>query len=174
MRSVTQFILTVTVYSGIVVLVCLYATKPEQKAPYDKYLVALEGTVLKSNNLANSLQFYTEVLEFNQIEKQKADPNIVGFRFGDKRNLFIEYSNLEKPIDGSLVLFRVRNGIEKLQDLLKNKLQASRLHEGYIEDARDISEVMLKPWGTEFYITDPTHNKLIFYEPKRRSALRIE
>lgn len=108
----------------------------------------LDSAVLYSNNIEQVIPFYRDILGFTfdyQTER------FVSFLFPNGGRLGIKNKTEEREIPGHQTVFISVEKIEEKWQELKEKVPVYK-------------ELETKPWGKEFSILDPDHNKVLFVE----------
>ena len=117
---------------------------------------------IKSSNIKTSLEFYSDILDFNVV--QAPDPNpeafLSAYALLEREGSFLHISEHSGDgVFGNVLYIRVKNLDATYQAFLNNGLQ--------IQDKAGITmEPVTQTWGMkEFYVTDPDGNQIRFGQP---------
>jgi hypothetical protein len=162
-----QFLSRVVVYGLVILLVMYWSGSRTTRTVYDAYRAELEGVAFSVKDRAASVLFYQRVLEFQPI---KSHNEIVGIQMPSSRRLYFRAESGSPSVG----VIRVRNGFKKLHArLVTNSGEPSfNVPEGNYEQVLPpsrVSAIVRRSEGMEFWVADPDGNKLVFYEPRRRS-----
>lgn len=165
-------------YSLVVIAVVARSSSTVEKTLYDKYIIYLEGAILPVSDHKNSADFYRDVLDLVEQDPAPAgdspEQQQSTFLITPKKRLFLQSNLPGQGIDRSPVLIvRVRNGFKKLHaELIKRtKFPVQTVEtENALEQvkASHVTQIFRSSRGDEFLVSDPDHNRIIFYQPVRK------
>ena len=184
-----QQVLLVVLYTAIIGGAVYWSGKFTSRTLYDKYIVLLEGVEIPVKNLDKAAYFYRNVLDFRPIYRDKeGKSDILGFELLEGRKIFLNPirsgdaqsgapTDPPEVSDPSVVVLRVRNGLEQLQQELVRKSKRSAPTLSASDSANKVprgrvSNIVVRPYGEEFYVKDLDGNVLVFYRPNKRKGSR--
>lgn len=164
MAGTSETLSVVAVYTSIVLASMYYSGQVSEKTLYDRFIVTVEGLTFPSSNIERSTDFYSSVLDFKKIP---------GGDSLEKKDALFELPTGEKllarettaAISPSEVVFRVRNGFDKLHRELTARTKKTTA------DSK-VTPISKRPWGEEFIAHDPDGNRFVFYREYRLSRDR--
>ena len=168
--SRTQLFLLIITYTATIIGVLLWSGSVVEKTLYDKYIIYLEGTLLPTEDIAESTKFYKDVLDFAQVpEKKNIEHPQPAFLITPKKRLILTD---RKKNNSAVMLVRVRNGFAKLHKELVKRLGGEVVlaqQKDLLQSLkpRQLTKIFEGPRGRQFIISDPDGNKIIFYKPHR-------
>ncbi|HMO16930.1 MAG TPA: hypothetical protein PKA63_01005 [Oligoflexia bacterium] len=161
-KSNTAFIITILMYTIVIVGVFLWSGQNKEKNLYDKYLISLQGASFSTTNMNMSKNFYQKVLEFDL--RHEGD-NEMAFTLPDKRVLNILNSKAHSLDTKGIILIRVRNGLYNLHEAFMKHLKEYENRQYHFSFSNaDVSSIRNTKRGKEFDVLDPDGNIITFYQ----------
>ena len=117
---------------------------------------------IKSSNIKNSLEFYSDILDFKVIQAPDSNPEafLSVYAFLEREGSFVHLSEHSGDgVFGSVIYIRIKNLDATYQALLNKCLQ--------VKDKAGITmEPVTQTCGMrEFYVADPDGNRVRFGQP---------
>ncbi len=164
MAGTSETLSVVAVYTSIVLASMYYSGQVSEKTLYDRFIVTVEGLTFSSSDIERSTDFYSTVLDFKKIPGgDSLEKNDALFELPTGEKLLAR--GTKSPISPSEVVFRVRNGFEKLHDELASRTKK-------VTSEPRVTPISKRPWGEEFVARDPDGNRFVFYREYRLSRDR--
>jgi catechol-2,3-dioxygenase len=149
---------TLVLYPVIIIGVLLFSGINKERTFYNKHLITLYGTTIPSNTPEKSKAFYSKLLELPLISESE---DLHEYLLPDNRVLSLRTTSEEiSPSPKEVLTIRVRNGLSQLQAQFKKRIENS----GELYQQVEISEITKSKRGKEFYLKDPSHNKVLFFQ----------
>ncbi len=151
-----------TIYTLLILGVFFVSGRGLDRGLQDKFLIRSNATILRVGNLSKSADFYKSLLNYDIPNPEKG---LKELRFETPDGAFIYLSEVSGGQSGTTIAMNVRNGFLNLHaELLQRERQlVSKLGSG-----RFISEITKTKNDQRFSVTDPDHNQLIFFSPRKR------
>lgn len=173
MSRTTQTIAIIISYTVVILGTLVWSGRTVEKTLYDKYIIYLEGAIMPVSKEGRSVDFYGEVLNFNQVPSKKLRQfGKRAFLITQKKRLYLQPENGE-PHYGPVLLVRVRNGFDKLHAELLRRYPGSPQQidpKQAIQQIRagHVSQVFRGKRSDQFIVSDPDNNRILFYRHKLR------
>ena len=181
MSPAKEFIALFLSYTVLILAVFFFSGKIDEKTLYDRYVIRLEGATFRVTDLERSRGFYSNVLDFT-LDAESEDDSLAVIELPGKKWLFLRKDSEQnstgsspRPIGTGQIVVRVRNGFDSLHVhlLARSGKKEQPLVADQPEFPREsISEIVKRPWGREFIVSDPDGNRLVFFKPHLRSQTR--
>jgi catechol 2,3-dioxygenase-like lactoylglutathione lyase family enzyme len=165
-----SFYFQVVAYTLVIFCVMYWSGSGKERSLYTMFAVESHGALLPVTSPDRALKFYHDVLDLKVLDKAS------GVTLPEGTNLLFTIVR-SAPVPPASVVLRVRNRLSDLHDKLLSRAGTKPFRHDvtdYVETLppERVSEIVQKPWGKEFVVADPDGNKVIFYQPRRRSQLR--
>lgn len=152
------------IYPTVIFMVFYFSGFNKEMKYYNKHLITLYGTTVYSHSLPLSKDFYSQLLELPLLEESS---DKLAFMLPDNRKLSVTLKeDLNIPAEPKEVItIRVRNGVKGLQEEFKkniNKKLSSQ--EKGLDSHIQISSLEKTDRGKEFYLSDPSNNRITFFQ----------
>lgn len=182
-------VITVTIVNfAIIIGVTWWSGTLRERNIYDEYRIKLDSFVLLVDDLEESIEFYSRVLNFSRV-KESSNSAVATFQFPDGQRLVLakkqqnQFSQIASDIFAKpqTIVLNIRNRFEDFHQTMLQRsgssaLPISAIHNPLTQtEAKKVSTIESHDWGKEFVVTDPDGNIFVFYTgATKRSRWKLE
>lgn len=170
-------VITVTIVNFAVIIgVTWWSGTLRERNIYDEHRIKLDSFVLLVENLEDSVDFYSRVLNFSP-HKSGNKTNVAVFQFPDGQRVVLakkQQNQLSQIAENffarpQTIVLNLRNRFEEFHQAMVQRSGSSAQPLSSIGNSllqttpKQVSTIQTHDWGREFIVTDPDGNIFVFY-----------